>query len=76
VVPGETPGRLPAGEGAGDLVVGVGGNALAGGLAFAAMFAYISGAPFIIEDAYRQPPLIFSLIFAVNGLGIILAGRV
>jgi MFS transporter, DHA1 family, multidrug resistance protein len=51
-------------------------NALAGGLAFAAMFAYISGAPFIIEDAYRQPPLIFSLIFAVNGIGIILAGQV
>jgi DHA1 family bicyclomycin/chloramphenicol resistance-like MFS transporter len=52
------------------------GNALAGGLAFAAMFAYISGSPFIIENVYRQPPLTFSLIFAVNGLGIILASMV
>jgi DHA1 family bicyclomycin/chloramphenicol resistance-like MFS transporter len=40
------------------------------------MFAYISGSPFIIENVYRQPPLTFSLIFAVNGLGIILASLV
>jgi DHA1 family bicyclomycin/chloramphenicol resistance-like MFS transporter len=40
------------------------GYALAGGLAFAAMFAYISGSPFVIQDIYGLSPQAYSLILA------------
>jgi DHA1 family bicyclomycin/chloramphenicol resistance-like MFS transporter len=52
------------------------GYALAGGLAFAAMFAYISGSPFVVQDIYGLSPQAYSLIFAVNALGIVAAGQV
>lgn len=52
------------------------GYALSGGLAFAAMFAYIAGSPFVIQTIYGLSPLGFSLIFAANGLGIVVAGRI
>lgn len=51
------------------------GYALAGGLAIAAMFAYIAGSPFVIESIYGQSPQTFSLIFGTNALGIVLAGQ-
>lgn len=51
------------------------GYALAGGLAFAAMFAYISGSPFVIEEIYGLSPQAFSLVFAVNALGLVVAGQ-
>lgn len=47
--------------------------ALPQGFVIAAMFAYISGSPFVIQNIYGASPQVFSLIFAVNGLGIILA---
>jgi MFS transporter, DHA1 family, multidrug resistance protein len=52
------------------------GYALAGGLAFAAMFAYISGSPFVTQNIYGLSPQAFSLIFAVNSLGIVALGQV
>ncbi|WP_433250782.1 multidrug effflux MFS transporter [Streptosporangium sp. CA-135522] len=52
------------------------GYALSGGLAFAAMFAYISGSPFVVQDVYGLSPQAFSLIFALNGVGIVVAGQV
>jgi DHA1 family bicyclomycin/chloramphenicol resistance-like MFS transporter len=51
------------------------GYALAGGLAIAAMFAYIAGSPFVVETIYGQSPQVFSLIFGANALGIVLAGQ-
>ncbi|MDF2927621.1 MAG: transporter [Paenibacillaceae bacterium] len=51
------------------------GLTLAQGLIFAGMFAYISGSPFVLQDLYGVSPQMFSLIFAVNGLGIILVGQ-
>jgi DHA1 family bicyclomycin/chloramphenicol resistance-like MFS transporter len=51
------------------------GYALAGGLALAAMFAYIAGSPFVVETIYGASPQVFSLIFATNALGIVLAGQ-
>ena len=51
------------------------GYALSVGLAYAAMFAYISGSPFVIEDRFGLPPQVFSVIFAVNAFGIMLAGQ-
>jgi DHA1 family bicyclomycin/chloramphenicol resistance-like MFS transporter len=52
------------------------GYALASGLAFGAMFAYISGSPFVLQAMFGISPQLFSVIFAVNGLGIIVAGQV
>ena len=50
--------------------------ALSCGLAFAAMFAYISGSPFVIQDIYGLSPQVFSLIFGTNALGIAIASQV
>jgi len=51
------------------------GCTLASGLAFAAMFAYIAGSPFVLQDIYSLSPAQFSAVFAANGLGIIVAGQ-
>ncbi|GAA2862490.1 Bcr/CflA family multidrug efflux MFS transporter [Nonomuraea rubra] len=47
------------------------GFALTGGLSFAAMFGYISGSPFVLQDVYGATPQQYSLIFAVNALALI-----
>lgn len=52
------------------------GLALAQGFASAAMFAYIAGSPFVIQNIFGVSPQLFSLFFAINGLGIIIAGQV
>lgn len=52
------------------------GYALASGLAFAAMFAYISGSPFVVQSIYGMSPQAFSLVFAVNSVGIVAFGQV
>jgi DHA1 family bicyclomycin/chloramphenicol resistance-like MFS transporter len=49
---------------------------LASALAFAAMFAYISASPFVIEGIFGQSPQVFSLFFAVNALGIVACSQV
>lgn len=49
--------------------------ALPQGLVMAAMFAYISGSPFVIQNIFGASPQMFSLFFAINGLGIIIAGQ-
>ncbi|TRY28257.1 multidrug effflux MFS transporter [Brevibacillus sp. LEMMJ03] len=52
------------------------GYALTQGLVTAAMFAYIAGSPFVLQNIYGVTPQMFSLVFAMNGLGIIIAGQV
>lgn len=52
------------------------GYALSCGLSFAAMFAYISGSPFVIQNLYGLSPQLFSLIFGTNALGIAIVGQV
>ena len=52
------------------------GYAFSSGLAIAAMFCYISGSPFVVEDIYGLSPQTFSLIFAINALGIVAASQV
>ena len=49
---------------------------LSQGLVFAAMFAYISGSPFVLQEIFNLSPQGFSAAFAVNSLGIITAGQV
>ncbi|MBV7504016.1 multidrug effflux MFS transporter [Bacillus sp. sid0103] len=51
------------------------GYALVQGLVFAAMFAYISGSPFVVQNIYGGSAQMFSLIFAINGLGIMIASQ-
>jgi DHA1 family bicyclomycin/chloramphenicol resistance-like MFS transporter len=41
-------------------------------LSFAALFAYISGSPFVLEDIYGLSPQLFSVVFAANSTAIIL----
>jgi DHA1 family bicyclomycin/chloramphenicol resistance-like MFS transporter len=42
---------------------------------FAAMFAYISGSPFILEDRHGLSPRQYSIVFAVNALGLVVAAQ-
>jgi MFS transporter, DHA1 family, multidrug resistance protein len=51
------------------------GYALACGLSFGAMFAYISGSPFVIQDIYGASPQLYSVMFATNALGLVLASQ-
>jgi MFS transporter, DHA1 family, multidrug resistance protein len=51
------------------------GYALACGLAFGAMFAYISGSPFVIQDIYGASPQLYSVMFATNALGLVAASQ-
>jgi MFS transporter, DHA1 family, multidrug resistance protein len=44
-------------------------------LACAAMFAYIAGASFVLEDVYHVSPQVFSVVFAVNSAGLIAASQ-
>lgn len=45
-------------------------------LIMSSMFAYIAGSPFILQNIYEVTPQEFSLIFALNGLGIIIAAQI
>ena len=52
------------------------GNALASGLTFGALFAYISASSFVLQSIYGLSPQEFSLVFGMNGLGLIAASQV
>ncbi|WUX69916.1 multidrug effflux MFS transporter [Streptomyces sp. NBC_01429] len=52
------------------------GYMLAGGLAFAALFAYISASPFVVQEIYGASPQTFSLLFGVNSIGLIAVGQI
>jgi DHA1 family bicyclomycin/chloramphenicol resistance-like MFS transporter len=45
--------------------------ALAFSLSFAAMFGYIAGSSYVLENIYDISPQLFSVIFAVNSAGLI-----
>ena len=40
------------------------------------MFAYIAGSPFVLQNIYGVTPQQFSMFFALNGVGIIIAAQV
>lgn len=52
------------------------GYALSQGFVFAALFAYISGSSFAFQNVFGVSPQVYSLIFAINGIGIIVATQV
>ena len=51
---------------------------IAGTIAFimSSMFAYIAGSPFVLQNLYNVTPQQFSMLFALNGVGIIIAAQV
>jgi DHA1 family bicyclomycin/chloramphenicol resistance-like MFS transporter len=51
------------------------GYAVTCGLSFAAMFSYIAGSPFVLEDIYGISPQVFSAVFAANACGIVAASQ-
>jgi DHA1 family bicyclomycin/chloramphenicol resistance-like MFS transporter len=52
------------------------GYLLAGSFAFAALFAYVSASPFVMQEIYGASPQTFSLLFMVNSIGIVTAGQI
>ncbi len=50
--------------------------ALSFGLGFGALFVYIAGSPFVLENIYGVSPQVFSLLFAVNSAVLVGATQV
>lgn len=48
------------------------GYALSQGLLIGGVFAYVSGTPFIYQNIYGVSPQVFSLLFGMNGIGLII----
>ncbi|GAA0469291.1 MULTISPECIES: multidrug effflux MFS transporter [Tatumella] len=51
------------------------GFCLTQGFMMAGMFAYIGASPFVLQQIYGMSPQTFSLCFALNGLGLIIASQ-
>lgn len=51
-------------------------NTLACGLGFGAIFAYVAGSSFVLENIYHLSPQIYATLIALNGLGMFLAAQV
>ncbi|MEU2183357.1 Bcr/CflA family multidrug efflux MFS transporter [Streptomyces thermolilacinus] len=52
------------------------GYMLSGGFAFAALFAYISASPFVVQEIYGASPQTFSLLFGINSVGLVAVGQI
>jgi MFS transporter, DHA1 family, multidrug resistance protein len=52
------------------------GYGLASGVLFGGCFAYISGSPFIYQNIYGVSPQMFSILFALNGISLMLGAQV
>lgn len=52
------------------------GYALAAGLGTACLLTYIAASPFVLQDGYGVSAQVFSVVFAVNAVGIVLAGQI
>ncbi|MFJ6013233.1 multidrug effflux MFS transporter [Streptomyces sp. NPDC092952] len=52
------------------------GYTIAGSLAFAVLFSYISASPFVVQEIYGASPQTFSLLFGVNSVGMVIVGQI
>ncbi|WP_431999161.1 multidrug effflux MFS transporter [Streptomyces sioyaensis] len=52
------------------------GYLLVGAFAFAALFAYISASPFVVQEIYGASPQTFSLLFGLNSVGLVTVGQI
>ncbi|MFF4651522.1 multidrug effflux MFS transporter [Streptomyces sp. NPDC001380] len=51
------------------------GYVLCGAFGFAALFAYISGSSFALQQVYGASPQAYSLLFGLNSVGLVAAGQ-
>jgi DHA1 family bicyclomycin/chloramphenicol resistance-like MFS transporter len=51
------------------------GYALTQGFIIAGIFAYVSGIPFVYQNIYGVSPQVFSLLFGVNGIALIIGSQ-
>ena len=51
------------------------GYALVLGFAFAAMFAYIAGSPFVLEDIHGLSAQLYGVVFGVNAFGLVVLSQ-
>ncbi|MFD7956352.1 multidrug effflux MFS transporter [Streptomyces ardesiacus] len=52
------------------------GYMLAGGFAFASLFAYVAASPFVMQEIYGASAQTFSLLFGLNSVGLVLVGQI
>lgn len=52
------------------------GYALVNGILFAGVFAFVAGTPFIYQNMFKLSPQMFSILFAMNGLAIMIGSQV
>ncbi|WP_369688937.1 multidrug effflux MFS transporter [Bacillus sp. FJAT-26390] len=52
------------------------GYALAQGIMIGGVFAYVSGTPFVYQNIYGASPQLFALLFASNGISLIIGSQV
>ena len=52
------------------------GYALTAGLVFAALFAYISGSSFVLQEVFGLSAQTYSFVFGAGGIGIVVMGQV
>ncbi|MFC8567663.1 multidrug effflux MFS transporter [Streptomyces sp. NPDC057245] len=52
------------------------GYMLAGGFAFASLFAYVAASPFVMQEIYGASPQTFSLLFGLNSIGLVVVGQI
>ncbi|WP_375295450.1 multidrug effflux MFS transporter [Paenibacillus doosanensis] len=52
------------------------GYAMSSGFVTAALFAYLSGSSFVLQNIYGVSPQMFSFIFAVNGVGFVVTSQI
>jgi DHA1 family bicyclomycin/chloramphenicol resistance-like MFS transporter len=45
-------------------------------LGFGAVFAYIAGSPFVLQDVYGLSPQVFGFVFAINAVGLVLGAQI
>ncbi|KOT92340.1 MULTISPECIES: multidrug effflux MFS transporter [Streptomyces] len=52
------------------------GYMLAGGFAFASLFAYVAASPFVMQEIYGASAQTFSLLFGLNSVGLVVVGQI
>ncbi|RKP53243.1 Bcr/CflA family efflux MFS transporter [Cohnella endophytica] len=52
------------------------GFALVNGILFAGVFAFVAGTPFIYQNIFGVSPQLFSVLFAMNGLAIMIGSQI
>jgi DHA1 family bicyclomycin/chloramphenicol resistance-like MFS transporter len=51
------------------------GYALAAALTMAAVFAYVAGSPFVLQNVYGASPQLYGAVFALNAVGLVAAAQ-